>query len=95
MADFPQERFSSSEALIRQLQERSDDFEGVTMMVANDLFMTGPEGQRHLAKNCCCLIKTCTGESILIHREEFETLLNDGILQRLKIPISLVPFEAR
>lgn len=41
------------------------------------------------------MIKLCNGESLLIHRDELATLLNDGILQRLNIPISLLPLEAR
>jgi hypothetical protein len=64
-------------------------------MVANDMLLSGPQGENRFAKNCCCVIKTCTGESIMIHRDEFQVLLNDGILQRLKIPISLLPVEAR
>ena len=95
MSEFPQERFSTSAELLKRLQERSDDFEGVTIMVTNDMPLTGPEGQRRLAKDCCSIIKLCNGESLLIHREELETLLNDGVLQRLRIPISLLPREAR
>lgn len=95
MAEFPAERFPSSQDLIKRLQERSDDFESVSIMVTNDLPLSGPQGQMLLARDCCCIIKSCSGESILIHREEFEKLLNDGILQRLKIPISLLPREAR
>lgn len=92
---FSEEGFSSFDDVIQRLRERSDDFERVSIMVANDLPLAGPEGQTALAKNCCSLIETVSGEPVLIHREALEALLNDGILQRLKIPVSLVPFEAR
>ena len=93
--DFPQERFSTSEDLLKRLQERSDDFESVKVMVVNDLPVAGPQTQKRLLTNCCCIIKTCSGESIVMHREDFQILQNDGILQRLKIPISLIPLESR
>jgi len=95
MSEFPEEQFSTSDQLLKRLQERSDDFEGVTIMVANDMPISGPDKQRKLAIDCCCMIKLCNGGSLLIHRDELETLLNDGILQRMKIPISLLPLEAR
>jgi transcriptional regulator of aromatic amino acid metabolism len=91
MSEFPEERFGTSAELLKLLRERSDDFDRVEMMVVNDLLLTGPEGQTKIAKNCCCTIRLCNGTRLLIHRDEFETLLNDGILQRLKIPISLTP----
>lgn len=85
------DQFPNSEELLRHLQERSDDFESVQLMVPNDIPVVGPNGEQRLLKECCGIIKTCNGSPIAIHREEFEKLLNDGILQRLKIPISLVP----
>jgi hypothetical protein len=95
MDAFPEERFPTSDELLKRLQEKSDDIDAVTIMVVNDMPLIGPNGETRLAKNCCCIIKTCTGESIMVHRDEFQTLLNDGILQRMKIPISLLPLEAR
>ena len=96
MSDFPSEQFPTSAELLKRLQERSDDFESVTIMVVNDMSLTGPPGTKPmLAKDCCGIIRTCTGESILIHREELQTLVNEGILQRLKIPITLLPQVAR
>ena len=69
--EFPQEQFPTAEELLKRLQERSDDFESVSLMVPNDLPIKGPQGQLVLAKDCCGLIKTCTGESIRIHRDDF------------------------
>lgn len=95
MDEFPAEEFTTSEQLLRRLQERSDDFEHITVMVVNDIPIKGPQGQGRLVKNCCALIKLCNGESLVIHRDEFEVLLNEGILQRLKIPLKLLPQIAR
>ncbi|MBA4032390.1 MAG: hypothetical protein C0478_16080 [Planctomyces sp.] len=90
-----QEQFGSSSELLKRLQERADDLDQLSIMVVNDLPMVGPKGQGLLAKNSCGVLKTCSGESIVINRNDLEILLNDGILQRMKIPISLVPREAR
>jgi hypothetical protein len=92
---FPSDRFQTSAELLKRLQERSDDFESVQIMVENDMTVIGPQGQQMKLNNCCSLIKTCTGESLTIHRDELQVLLNDGILQRLKIPIVLIPREAQ
>jgi len=87
----PQDEFSSSKELLQRLQERSDDFEYVEMLVTDDMILRGPSNETRLAKNCCGFIRTCTGESLLIHREELQAILNDGVLQRMKIPIRLIP----
>ncbi len=89
--EFPSEQFPTSEQLLRRLQEKSDDFERVTLMVTNDLPLSGPSGEKRMMKDCCAIIHTCDGQAFVVHREDFETLLNDGILQRLKVPISLLP----
>jgi hypothetical protein len=93
--EFPSERFRSSADLLKRLQEGSDDFDSVTIMVSNDMPMQNAEGRVEVAADCCSMIHTCNGGSFLIHREELEALLNDGILQRMKIPIKLLPREAR
>lgn len=92
MSEDPEDlHFATSEELLKWLQERSDDFDGVSIMVANDLLISGPHGEKLLAENCCAMIIKFNGESIMIHREELEALLNNGILQKMRIPISLIP----
>lgn len=92
---FPGEQFPNSEALLRRLQEKSDNFDSVTIMVTNDLLMSKPGARGHRLTNCCGVLKTCSGESIVIHRDDLEALLNDGILHRQRIPIKLLPQLAR
>jgi predicted RNA-binding protein associated with RNAse of E/G family len=92
MADeFPTDRFATSEELIKRLKEQADDIDGLHIVVANHLPMVTPKGDMRLVNGCCSMIKLCTGESILIHRDELQNLLNDGILSRMKVPISLAP----
>eukprot|EP00913_Durusdinium_trenchii_P005645 g5263.t1 len=91
MSEFPQQEFDSTEALINYLKEHTDDYDALTIMVVNDFPMSGPRGESKLARNCCGIIKTCTGESKLVHREHLEELLNDGVLQRMRVPVSLLP----
>lgn len=89
--EFETTRFATAAELLRALQERSDDFERVTIAVPNELLLTGPQGQRQVAANVCGSVALCDGRTLLIHREDLELLLNDGILSRLKIPVSLAP----
>jgi hypothetical protein len=50
-----------------------------------------PEGQRQFHNNAGALIRLGDGTSLLIHREDAEVLLNEGILQRMNLPIRLLP----
>lgn len=92
MDDFDQKRFPPGE-LLRELQERSDDIDSVTIQVANGVYMKGPQGQQTYSKNAGAFIRMCDGTSRLIHRDDAAELLNDGILNRMKIPIVLLPLH--
>lgn len=89
--EFREESHASAEELLKALRERSDDFDCVTIHVPADLVLRGPHGQKKLAKDVCGGIKMCNGETLLIHRDDMEVLLNDGILQRMKIRVVLSP----
>ncbi len=89
-SEFESEEFDSVREIIERLLEKSDDFEGLELMVVNHLPLKGPNGEPAIARNACGLIKTC-GRSIALHREDLETLINTGIFSRMKIPIRLVP----
>ncbi len=90
-SEFEQKRFSSVDALLRDLQERSDDMDSMTIQVANGIHTVGPQGERQFHPNAGGFIRLCDGSHIMIHREDAEALLNDGILQRMKIPCRLLP----
>lgn len=91
--DFSFQRFETAEQLVRELRERSDDIESITIAVPKEMLLSGPRGQGQRVANICGSIRLCSGASQLIHREDLERLLNDGILARMKIPISLVPLS--
>ena len=86
--------FASREEFMKQLREKADDFNSITIMVVNDLPLRGPQGELRMAKDGCALVKLVSGESLLIHRDDLQEILNDGILHRMKIPIRLLPERA-
>lgn len=66
------------------------------MLVANDLTLSdGGITDDDVILDCCSQIHLMDGTWILIDRVEFETCLNSGILQRMNIPIKLIPIEDR
>lgn len=91
MSAFESERFASAEELLRMLRERADDFNEVRVQVPKDILMRGPNGEKTVASNCCGSLQLCNGGAILIHRDDLQMLINDGILHRLRIPVTLSP----
>jgi len=89
--DFETDRYLTAEELLKALQERADDFDGVTIAVPEKMLLKGPQGRRIVVENVCGSISLCNGRKLLIHREDLEILLNNGIIQRLGIPISVSP----
>ena len=77
------ERFESVEALIEHVKERADDFERVEMMLApvHIRNTSAPDG--------AVTIRLCSGAGIMVDRTTGEALLNDGLLQRLRVPVEL------
>lgn len=72
----------------------SDDMESVEIRVPAEILVVGPDGRRAQVKGSCGMIRLTDGSAKLIHREEMEVLLNEGILQRMKIPVRLVPLAS-
>lgn len=69
-SEFEAERFPSDEALLRDLQERSDDIESVTFQVVNGIYITGPQGETRFCRNGGAFIELCGGRHTVIHRED-------------------------
>lgn len=84
------ESFDSDADLIRFLQERSDDIDGLTVLVPSRVQATGPNGQVEYWPHVA-LIAWADGNEKPLPPEDLELLLNDGILQRMKIKISVKP----
>lgn len=93
MAEFEQRKFPTTEALIREIQELSDDIESVTIPVAEGILVAGPDGKGTLMPKAGAMIRLSNGRSEVISREDAEALLNDGILQRMRLPIRLFPLR--
>ena len=85
--------FPSSEELLAYLREHSDDIENVTIPVRPYVAFHIPEGRRFKADNVGAVIKLCSGRALVIHRDDAAMLINDGVLQRMKIKCVLDPLD--
>jgi hypothetical protein len=86
MTDIPEnQRFESDEELLAFLRERTDDIEAVIIPVQEGVEFVGPQGQRVRMPNVGAILQMCSGEQASLHREDAEMLINDGVLQRLRI----------
>jgi hypothetical protein len=91
MDDVPNiEDFGSSEALLKRIQERSDDIEKA-MIIPPRWYRATTEGKQmsaplpHFAMILCFI----NGDRKMIKGADVEMVLNDGILNRMKIRIEL------
>src|SRR5436190_16967655 len=87
MSDQPESgRFETSEQLLRYLKDKVDDIDSILIPIQEKLQITDANGRpKQVAKNMGAWIKLCDGRSIMISRDDAAMLINDGILQRLKI----------
>jgi hypothetical protein len=79
-------RWDTTEQAVSELIERRDDFDSVTLRMpygewkVGNTILAGPFLEVHL----------CDGSSSLVSLDIAESLLNDGILSRLRIPLKLI-----
>jgi len=95
VSEFPAMWDGDEKSLLAFLKEKTDDVTEVQVMVVNDLPMRHHDGRAKLMENCCGVIKTCSGETIVIHRQDLAALLNDGVFSRMRIQVRLVPLVDR
>lgn len=86
------ERFSSSEELMKYLRERVDDIDSVVIPVQEEVQVTGP-GWSERWRNIGAIIKMCDGTKRGISRDDAATLINDGVLQRMRIKCVVDPMN--
>jgi hypothetical protein len=85
-------QFPSQEALIQELKSRIDDVESVVLPIAAELQVINAAGQPvRRASGAGGQIMFINGESIFIHRDDMEAMINDGIFHRMGIKIRLKP----
>ena len=83
-----EKKFASFEEVIRVLQELSDDFESVEIPVPVSVQMQIASCDV-TAKSVGALIRRVGGGQMVLNVETTERLLNDGILNRMGIPVKL------
>jgi hypothetical protein len=94
MSDVPEDRqFKSAEEMLRFLKEHVDDIENVVIPVQEAVEVRGPQGERRVTNGVGAWIKLCGGNSMMISRDDAAMLINDGVLQRLRIKCVLDPLK--
>jgi len=84
--------FPTQEELINELKSKMDDVESVVLPIASELQVVNAAGhQVRRASGAGGQIKYINGESIFIHRDDMEAMINDGVFQRIGIKIKLKP----
>lgn len=81
--------FGSSEELLRYIQEKSDDIERVVIIPPGAVvtYMGVPQAPIEEFK---AMLYLCNGERKVIGTTDAEILLNDGILNRMKLKIEFL-----
>jgi hypothetical protein len=94
MSGFENTYFDSDEEVFAWFRDHADDIETVIVPVQDGMMLIGPQGQQSYAKGCGAMVKLVDGTSRLIHRAHAESLINDGLLQRLRVKCKLFPLTA-
>jgi hypothetical protein len=71
------------------LREHTDDIDLVSIPVQQGAAFGGPGGHKIQMAGVGAVLKTCSGRRLAISRDDAEVLINDGVLQRLKIRCKL------
>ena len=83
--------FGSSNELLKYLREKCDDIDSISIPIHWGVEGTQPDGSKIITKDIGAVINYCNGTHKMIHRTDAENIINDGVLQRLEIPIRLTP----
>ena len=87
-------QFKTSEQLLQFLKEKLDDIDSVVIPVQESVQVRDAQGRpKHVANGVGALIRLCDGHSMMISRDDAAMLINDGVLQRLKIKCVLDPLK--
>lgn len=86
--------FESSKKALEYLKAKADDIDCITISVARGMLFSSPEGVDRLFRGAAGHISTSDGQGLLLNREHLEELLNDGLLNRLRVRVHLLPLES-
>ena len=88
---FELHKFESSEALLAFVKERSDDMEKAIIPMSTTLhFNPNDGGPAKIINNAGMVLNLINGMRHVLTKQDAESVLNDGILTRMKIPIELM-----
>lgn len=91
MSDTPPKQFQSPEEMMAFLSERSDDMNGISIYVPEAMPFVGPQGQQARISGVAAILRMADGSRHLIHFADLQMLLNDGLLNRMRVPIEVTP----
>src|SRR5436190_14533974 len=89
MNDENHEYLGSTEAVLKRIQERSDDFEKVVLHPPGGQFTQHGRATSEMIPYFVMTFHLVSGRKHSIFGSDVETVLNDGILNRMKIKIEL------
>ena len=76
---------------LKHLQELTDDTESVSVAIMDHVRHKKNDGSTKEYSGVGAVLNLCDGGTRVISIEDAERLINDGVLQRMKIKIRLVP----
>lgn len=95
MSDHPKDKkIMTSEALMDYLRERVNDIDHVVIPVQVVTRVRAPNRSSEVWSNVGALIKLTSGEFAAISCDDAEMLINDGVLQKMKIKCKLDSLES-
>ena len=78
-------KFETIDALVAHVKQRADDIAGIEMMLA-PVILRGTIN----ADDGAVIIRFASGHGMAIDRETAQTLVNDGLFSRLRVPTTLL-----
>ena len=92
MPEKPQwEEFGSSEALLKDIQERADDLEKAVIPCGPTQYLMDRGQVQSIQRDVGMILYFCNGERFILCRKDAELALNDGIFTRMRIKVELFP----
>lgn len=89
MNQFEQSKFETDKELMRFIQEKSDDIEKAVIPQMHEVAFTHPDRPGGVLIKAGMILHMISGTTQIVHPEDAEMVLNDGILNRMKIRIEL------
>lgn len=90
------EQFESQDELIQRLKSRIDDIDGINLFIDDTVSIHDRAGAlKRTMRGVGGQIQFCNGETSMIHLEDMERFINDGLLFKMGIKVSLKTLKPR